>query len=162
MHNPLKHRLEAEKISCFHCYPATSDHIEFKIASILNSYLYNPIVYLLNLFLLKNILFLCAYYIKRLVLEISQMFNHVHITAQLNRAQLNNGTLVLWDEAKKRDLKIFNVKFKDHNTQNFLLIFNGNKYHFDTNPVYIKKIARRYNNASKFDDKLILIFFQIK
>ncbi len=65
-------------------------------------------------------------------------------TDEIDRSQLNNGILVLWDEAKKRNLKIFNIKIGR--------LFNNKKYYFDRNPIdLVAQQLNHFSDASQYE-----------
>ena len=143
----------SKNTSCLHCYPSQSKHVEYKINSILDFYLGNTIGFIFQLFFVKRILNLIGQYIKKWVLEVSQLLGQTQLSTEIKRSQFDNCILAFWDEAKKRNLPIFNVKINGTQTQLFCLKLNDKKYYFDRNPIYPIIKGFFYNDPSQFDDK---------
>lgn len=147
---------------CPHCYPSTNNHFKEKTDCILNYYFGNPLGSLFTSILSIKLLQLIGDGITKSAINLSQILKHSELTDNINRSQLNNGILVIWDEAKRRDLKIFNIKFGNKHTQYFVLIHKRKKYYFDRNPIYlITKKSNHFDNAVKYDDKSFLKKFLI-
>ena len=142
---------------CPHCYPSKNNHFQEKTDCILNYYFGDPLGYLFTSILPIKLFQLISESIARTVINLSQILKHSEMTDNINRSQLNNGILVIWNEAKRRGLEIFNIKFGNKHTQWFVLIYKGKKYYFDRNPIYL--ITKRFNHfddAIKYDDKSYL------
>lgn len=136
---------------CPHCYPSKNMHHNEKANSIINFYLSDPLEYLITSLIPKKAIQFIAAYMQKMVLHVSYQMKHARLTDCIDRSQLNNGILVIWDEARKRGLDLHNVSFGKKHTQYFLLKFNNKTYYFDRNPIYLVK--HRFKDAKKYDDK---------
>lgn len=147
---------------CSHCYPSKNSHFKDKTNCILNYYFGDPLGYLFASILPIKLFQLIGESITRTVINISQILKHSEMTDNINRSQLNNSILVIWDEAKRRSLEIFNIKFGNKHTQYFVLIYKSKKYYFDRSPVYlITKKFNHFDDAIKYDDKSFMKKFLI-
>lgn len=141
---------------CPHCYPSKNNHAQNKIDSLF-SYFFEHAFGKISSILPKKYFQFIGESIQRIVIDFSQLIKHSELTDNIDRAQLNNNILVIWDEAKSRGLKIFNVKFDARHTQYFVVIRNGKKYYFDRSPIYlIAQKIRYFDDAKKYDDKAFL------
>jgi D-alanine-D-alanine ligase-like ATP-grasp enzyme len=148
---------------CPHCYPSKNNHFQEKTDSVLNYYVGDPLAYLFTSILPRKLFQLIGGSITRTVIDLSQIFKHSEFTENINRSQFNNGILVIWDEAKRRGLEIYNIKFGNKHTQHFVLKLNGKKYYFDRNPIYlVTKKFHHFDEAIKYDDKSFLKSFLIR
>lgn len=147
-------KAELEEGYCIHCYPAKEHHFPQKMGSIIRYYFTDPITCISSAVYLKKITQLFWKTIQRGVLDLSQWIHHASLTDNIDRTQLDNSVLVIWDAGKERNLKIFNVEFSGKYTSYFLLMHQGKKYYFDRNPIYLLSKKFKYSeNASQYDDK---------
>lgn len=116
-------------------------------------YLGVPLGYVLRCLFSEKLLRLAGQLLKKLLLDFSHKINHIQHSAEIDRSQLNNGILVLWDEAKRRGLEIVNLQFHKRNTQHFAVTLNNKKNYFESNPIYL--LAKKFNRAALYDDKAI-------
>lgn len=139
------------KSYCPYCYPAKNNHFVSKMGSIVDFYLIDPMDRLLKPLMPKS--FSIGKYSKQTILAFSTRINHIKLTEDIDRSQFNNGTLVFWDEAKRRDLTIFNLKFHGRHTEHFCIKLNGKLYYYDSNPIFLLPRKLGYDEASPYDDK---------
>src|SRR5579883_989762 len=102
---------------CPHCYPAYANHKQEKIDSMLDFYFAAPLGRAFTTIFPQALFRRTGKVILRAVLSFSQFIQHAQLTDVLDRSQLNNGILVIWDEAKRRGLEIFNITFGNKHTQ---------------------------------------------
>lgn len=142
---------------CLHCYPATKEHFQNKADSILDYFIFKPLTFILRMLLTTRTVQSLGNSIKRILFAFSSKIKQLEFSEDIDRSQLNNALLVLWDEAKKRGLQLSNVKFCNRHTQNFVLTLNGKKYYYDSNPIYLlAQKDNEFDDASKYDDKAYL------
>ncbi len=139
---------------CQSCWPFEEKHVESRIKSIFDFYLGIPVRIFFVWIPLKKTMTLIWQVIKNLMLEISLAVNHTKLNPSINRALFDNGILIFWDEAKKRGIKIDNLKIGDTQTQIFYFAHHGKKYYFDRNPIYpaIHNFPE-FEDANQYDDK---------
>ncbi|TAK76009.1 MAG: hypothetical protein EPO11_04790 [Gammaproteobacteria bacterium] len=137
---------EPNRDYCPHCYPAAPNHRQEKIDSLFDAYFSLPVGGAFFQRVGRAIL--------RVVLHFSHFIQHAQFTDAIDRSQLNNGILVMWDEAKKRGLELFNIKFGEKHTQHFVLMLEGKRYYFDRSPIcLVTEKVNQFADASKYDDK---------
>lgn len=139
---------------CHHCYPSKNKHFQEKTDSVFNYTVGDPLRYIFTFLLPRKLRQRIGGSLTRTVIEISRLLKHSEFTDNINRSKFHNGILVIWDEAKRRGLDIFNLKIKNNHTQHFVLMLKGKKYYFDRSPIYlVTKKMSHFDEAIKYDDK---------
>lgn len=145
-------------IDCEHCYPEKRNHFRMKMFNLLECFVFDPFVTIISkIFLLSELDFIqLNNLLNRLCLVLFQKLKLFIKTDTLDRKQLNNSILALWDEAQKRGLELYNFKESNAHTLYFMLIFHSKKYYFTQTPIsLIYQKSTSFDSDIKYDNKWI-------
>ncbi|WP_238584458.1 hypothetical protein [Legionella gratiana] len=143
---------------CEHCYPEKCYHFRRKIFNLFDYFILNPFISILSkLFLLSEHEFLLFNnLLNKWSITIFQKFKLFTKTNIIDRKQLNNSLLALWDEAQRRGLELYNFRESNLHTLYFMLVYNTKKYYFIQTPIsLISQKNTCFDDDTKYDNKWI-------
>ena len=115
---------------CTHCGPIKKSHIVLKITSFFDFYWNQPINYMVYKIIPYTYFLRLSAYSKKLIFSVAKYLEMIVYNDYSRQTNFSNDINVLLEEAKLRNLKVYNLQLFHKTSYTFLLIQNKKKYFF--------------------------------
>lgn len=135
---------------CPYCYPYKPRHLTDKVNSYIDIFFTSKINLFGNLvpkFVFKKL----NKILPKIFWATAKKTNFVREVREIDEKYYSNRALVIWREAKKRNLQIYGYKNKKKYLNHFCWHYENQKIYFQDNPIY--EISDSFHFFSNFDDK---------